>query len=344
MVRETATPLPPWTVRNRWLRTALKTSTAALGLGLLVLAAGPAATAEQGKLVRVTPGKSPFADCQADKVSKQEGINYPNTEIEPFVDVNPADHKNLIAVWQQDRWDNGGARGNLAGYSKDGGRTWTTVVPPGITLCSGGKYARASDPWVSISPYGTAYFMSLAFDPDLTTPSGEFAGFGDNAMLVSRSTDGGADLGRAGRVDRGHEPAVPQRQELAHRRPDQPVVRLRRVGPPARLHRPAGGTGGGGGTAGAAALRAGGTRHGMDGVAIARERVRRQKARQPRPAPPRRTPRPLPPSWWWSFEGPATFTRTTDGGDSWEPPESSTTRARTRRPSATWSRCRRTAT
>jgi hypothetical protein len=115
----------------------LGTGTAALGLGLgLLAAAGPAGAAEQGKLVRVTPGKSPFAECKADKVRKQEGINYPNTEIEPFVDANPADHKNLIAVWQQDRWDNGGARGDLAGYSKDGGRTWTTVVPPGISLCS----------------------------------------------------------------------------------------------------------------------------------------------------------------------------------------------------------------
>jgi hypothetical protein len=33
--------------------------------------------------------------------------------------------------------------------------------------------------------------MSLAFEPDLVSPSGEFLGFGRNAMLVNRSTNGG---------------------------------------------------------------------------------------------------------------------------------------------------------
>jgi hypothetical protein len=33
--------------------------------------------------------------------------------------------------------------------------------------------------------------MSLAFEPDLISPSGEFLGFGRNAMLVNRSTNGG---------------------------------------------------------------------------------------------------------------------------------------------------------
>ena len=86
--RETATPVPHWTVRDRWLRTAPKTDAAVLGLGLLAFAAaGPAGAAEQGKLVRVTPGQSPFAGCTADRVDQQEGVNYPNTEIEPFVDA-----------------------------------------------------------------------------------------------------------------------------------------------------------------------------------------------------------------------------------------------------------------
>jgi hypothetical protein len=93
---------------------------------------------------------------------------------------------------QQDRWSNGGARGNSAPFSKDGGRTWKTVVPPGVSLCSGGRYQRASDPWVDFSPNGTAYFMSLVTDND--PPSGSF---GKNGMVVNRSTDGGATWSRA---------------------------------------------------------------------------------------------------------------------------------------------------
>jgi hypothetical protein len=173
-------------------------------LGPLALTTSPADAGEQAKLVQVTPGESPFAGCTADDVAGQLAVcetagapcsNYPNTEIEPFVAANPAHRKNLITVWQQDRWSNGGSRGLVAGYSKNGGQTWAKSVPPGVSACTGGEYVRASDPWVSISPSGTAYFMSLAFDPDLTTPAGEFAGFGDNAMLVSRSTDGGATWG-----------------------------------------------------------------------------------------------------------------------------------------------------
>ena len=77
--------------------------------------------------------------------------------------------------------------GLLAGVSLDGGAKWRTVPIPGTTACTGGSYKRASDPWVTIAPNGTAYYMTLAFDPDL--PSGSF---GRNAMLVNRSTDGGS--------------------------------------------------------------------------------------------------------------------------------------------------------
>jgi len=132
-------------------------------------------------------GASPFAACSV----AQPGTNYFNAEVEPWVDANPSNPDNLIAGWQQDRWSNGGARSLMSGYTLDGGQNWTQVVVPGINKCSGGTgnfaFDRSSDPWVTISPDGTAYFMSLSFNND--EPSG--AG-GDNAMLVSRSTDGGA--------------------------------------------------------------------------------------------------------------------------------------------------------
>ena len=131
-------------------------------------------------------GFSPFATCTADAVATQPGKNYPESEIEPWIEVNPANSSNLIAGWQQDRWSDGGARGLVAGVSIDGGVSWARLVPPRISKCSGGIYDRATDPWVAISPNGTAYFMSLAFNNN--RPDGAS---GQNAMLVSRSLNGG---------------------------------------------------------------------------------------------------------------------------------------------------------
>lgn len=135
---------------------------------------------------RQISGSSPFAACVADNPAGQVGTLYPDSEIEPQIAVNPAVPSNLIAVWQQDRWSNGGARGSVAGVSIDGGLTWANIVPPKITKCSGGTYERASDPWITISPAGRAFMMNLGFMQD--RPDG---GFGKNAMLVSHSDNGG---------------------------------------------------------------------------------------------------------------------------------------------------------
>ena len=53
---------------------------------------------------------------------------YRNAEVEPWVDVNLADANNLVGNWQQDRWSNGGASGNLSAYSLNGGTSW--AIPP----------------------------------------------------------------------------------------------------------------------------------------------------------------------------------------------------------------------
>ena len=143
-----------------------------------------------GDLVQVS-GASPFAaNCG---LAGQTGTNYPNSEVEPWVDVNPANEDNLIGAWQQDRWSNGGSRGNVVGASLDNGASWKIVGKTKNSFCTGGTaangggYQRASDPWVTISPNGNAYLMSLSIDQDPTSS------FGSNpdAMLVSKSTDGG---------------------------------------------------------------------------------------------------------------------------------------------------------
>jgi hypothetical protein len=58
--------------------------------------------------------------------------------------------------------------------------TWVQVAVPGTSACVGGAHLRATDPWVTFAPDGTAYFFTLA------TSAGN-----DSAMLVNQSTDGG---------------------------------------------------------------------------------------------------------------------------------------------------------
>ena len=99
-------------------------------------------------------GPDLFADCTADHLDTQTGTLYPLTAIEPWVDVNPADSRNIATGWQQDRWSNGGSRGLVSGISHDGGVTWSRVVIPGISLCSGGEFERASDLWLSFAMAG----------------------------------------------------------------------------------------------------------------------------------------------------------------------------------------------
>lgn len=131
-----------------------------------------------GPLVQVSD-TSPFADCTAD--SGQSGTNYLNSEVEPWVSASPANPQNIAGSWQQDRWSDGGARGLVAGVSQDGGQTWQEVVIPGLTLCSGGTYQRASDPWLSFAPNGDLYHISLVFNSN--DPR--------NGVVVNKSTDGG---------------------------------------------------------------------------------------------------------------------------------------------------------
>ena len=118
------------------------------------------------------------------------GTLYPNAEVEPHLAINPANPNNLIGSWQQDRWSGGASQGTAVGVSFDGGTTWTTRALPasrcgGGNAANGGDYERATDPWVTFSPNGTAYQMSLAVN-GATLQSGSMS-----AMLVFRSTDGG---------------------------------------------------------------------------------------------------------------------------------------------------------
>ena len=123
----------------------------------------------------------PLAACPPDGF----GTNFPDAEVEPFVDVNPTDPDNIVAIYQQDRYNNGGSKGNVSSASFDGGATWKQVAVPADTVCTGGQFDRASDPWLSFGPDGTLHAMSL------TTDAGPGGPTGDNGMVYNRSTDGG---------------------------------------------------------------------------------------------------------------------------------------------------------
>jgi len=139
-------------------------------------------------LVRVT-GQTPFAsDCNG---APQSGTVALGHEVEPFVAADPTRQGHLVGVWQQDRWSNGGADGLGTAVSWDGGATWTTSARPAFSHCAGGDaagggdYERATDPWVTIGPDGAVYQIGLGFDGTSAR----------NAMMVSRSDDGGASWG-----------------------------------------------------------------------------------------------------------------------------------------------------
>ena len=137
-----------------------------------------------GPLVQVSRG-DPFAGSTADDIGHQSGILTPSSEVEPQLAVDPTDRDHLVGVFQQDRWSNGSARGLMAGVSFDGGRRWREVVIPGLALCSGGDFQRASDPWPSFAPNGDVYFSALVVDKG---PSGLNA---RTAVMASKSADGG---------------------------------------------------------------------------------------------------------------------------------------------------------
>jgi hypothetical protein len=153
----------------------------AAGSLLFGATAAPVHAGTTDPLVQVS-GPSPFAECTADFINFQNGRVFVGAEVEPWVAVNPANPRNIVATWQQDRWSNGGARGLAVGTSFDGGLTWRTVPIPGLTPCTGGPFFRASDPWVAFGPTGDLFHISLALG----------GGPGRNsAIVVSKSVDGG---------------------------------------------------------------------------------------------------------------------------------------------------------
>jgi Neuraminidase (sialidase) len=163
---------------------------------ILVVAVAVATAATVSTPVKITTS-SPLTSCNLN--FGPGSVIYDNTTAEPYTAVNPTNSDNVISVWQQDRRNDGGARGLLAAYSTDAGKTWTT--PPvadqadfdrctGGNAANGGNYDRDSDPWVTFDQHGNAFQISISF-----TIADFISAGGPSAVLVSKSTDGGATWG-----------------------------------------------------------------------------------------------------------------------------------------------------
>lgn len=156
---------------------------------VLLATVAPSASAAGGARIsdlQAISGDSPF---------KSGGCGVPGqptfgSEAEPSLAVNPRDPRNLVAVWQQDRFAlDGGALSNIVSVSKNGGRSWHRVLVPRLSRCTGGTDERTSDPWLSFGPDGVAYLASLTFTENPVLGASGLAG--PTNQLISRSGDGG---------------------------------------------------------------------------------------------------------------------------------------------------------
>src|SRR5215218_1517021 len=171
---------------------------AAAALLVVAAAAGPAhaAPAIVGPMSTASEA-SPFEPgCGGPGEALPSSVNYLNAEVEPHVADDPTDAQTIAGAWQQDRWNDGGAHGNVHAFSHDGGLTWT-LSSPRFSRCAGGTatsavqattgaprpsdYERATDPWVSYGPGGRLHAIALVFDN--STPR--------NAVLTAYSDDDG---------------------------------------------------------------------------------------------------------------------------------------------------------
>ncbi len=147
----------------------------ALGFLLPALPAG-AQNPSVGPLVELSPPNA--------VVSCNDGFqtfgNWPVDEaVEPIVAVNPVHPNNIVAAWIQ-----GPAQDIVAAVSLDGGQTWQGVPVP-LTVCSGGSFLGAADPWLSFAPNGDLHAVAL------TSNSLSFSSKFTDEVMVTKSTDGG---------------------------------------------------------------------------------------------------------------------------------------------------------
>jgi len=181
---------------------------AALATAAATAAPAPGATTyTPGATVTASTPASPFVDpCPAQAENPPDQVNYKDTEVEPLVAVNPTNQNNVIGVYQEDRWSDGGAHGLLAATSINGGANYGGHSWAEFSACSidnpseetAEHLPRATDPWVSFDAAGRAYQIGLSI------VDGSLAG--ENAISSSVSDNGGMTWSAPSQIQRINDP------------------------------------------------------------------------------------------------------------------------------------------
>ena len=124
----------------------------------------------------------PAAEISHD-TTQATGSSQPRTQVEPHIAVDPNNPQIVVAVFQQNRFPDGGSVAPGYATSHDGGQTWTTDDLPLLTVATGGVFERGTDPVVAFGPDGAVYAQTLVF------------GGPRSAIAVQRSDDGGLTFG-----------------------------------------------------------------------------------------------------------------------------------------------------
>ena len=177
------------------LRTLMRSTV--VGLAVSAVAVPAAGAAVLARPAGLASGPSPFVGCTIGSAGPTSVV-YDNTEVEPQVAVNPTDTDNIVGNYQQDRWNDGGAKALVAARSSDGGASWARNWAA-FSACSGGDpdYPRTTDPWVSYDAAGRLYQIALSIDS---------AELGLSAVLASTSTNDGATWSAPETIQRDENP------------------------------------------------------------------------------------------------------------------------------------------
>jgi hypothetical protein len=184
---------------GRPLVTGLVAAAAVTLAGLTLAPASARPTSSGPSLIRDV--RASTADIPLGKVSYPIDAAHPqpDTQIEPSIAVNPANPKNAVATFQEDRVDNGGDAGNGFATTFDGGKTWMHGYLPGLTTLTGGAFDRASDAVVTFGAdpaqrgHYLVYINSLVFNDG----SGKDGDSNQSGMAVNVSKDGGRTWSKA---------------------------------------------------------------------------------------------------------------------------------------------------